>query len=128
MIKDNKKAREALLRVFQEEHFLKMVGRAHIGVTWYGPDGQGYFSYRWVDASDLHGRRYIVYIANGDKIHIKMLDCLFNREMWKSPGLSNRDKLEFRRRRLGIAFLERYKRGKLYEKNRGRNNVFTKNC
>ena len=106
MFKEDKAARQALEEEFIREKTFSPIGRAHVGTITFDKEGIGYFGYKWVSKQELYERRYRVYFADGKKIHMSILDCLFRRDIWKSPELSRHTKLAYRRAKLGKKYLE----------------------
>lgn len=111
---NDKEAKQRLLAEFENDHFLCRVGNAHIGIHWLDREGSGYSGFQCVKQEDLHGRRYLVYLTNRDKIHIEILDTLFRRDIWKSPGITRGDRLKYRRTKLGVSF-DAYRRFEIYQ-------------
>ena len=74
----SKKAAEKLFKLFNEEQFGIPIGRAFVGISILGKDGQRYGSYGYVDCTQLHARHYIVEFWDY-RPHILLLDTIFKR-------------------------------------------------
>lgn len=90
-------------------------GVAFINVNWINAYGQWHTGSRVVRRNDLYGRRYTVKKSAQGKFMVYLLDCVFQTDLWMSPGLTQAEKLNYRRVRIGMSYVTAYRQNKLYK-------------